>query len=87
MVNVVYFLTGGMWAYYVYICWGDKFFSPGNMPALKDMSEQIKVNIVLLYGFMNRTSLQEMADFCLVMLVDCVVSVFEAISCVCTGSC
>ena len=48
MVNVVYFLTGGMWAYYVYLCWGDKFFSPGNMPALKDMWEQIKVNNVLL---------------------------------------
>ena len=44
MVNVVYFLTGGLWAYYVYICWGDKFFGPGNMPALKDMWEQIKVH-------------------------------------------
>ena len=43
MVNVVYFLTGGLWAYYVYVCWGDKFFSPGNMPARKDMWEQIKV--------------------------------------------
>jgi hypothetical protein len=43
MVNVVYFLTGGMWAYYVYVCWGDKFFAPGNMPALRDMGEQIKV--------------------------------------------
>lgn len=46
MVNVVYFLTGGLWAYYVYICWGDKFFAPGNMPALKDMLEQIKVQIL-----------------------------------------
>lgn len=43
MVNVVYFLTGGMWAYYVYLCWGHKFFSTGNMPAGKDMWEQIKV--------------------------------------------
>lgn len=43
MVNVVYFLTGGMWAYYVYVCWGNKFFAPGNMPALTDMGEQIKV--------------------------------------------
>ena len=47
MVNVVYFFTGGMWAYYVYLCWGDKFFGPGNMPALKDMREQIKVGITL----------------------------------------
>lgn len=46
MVNVVYFLTGGLWAYYVYICWGDKFFAPGNMPALKDMLEQIKVSML-----------------------------------------
>lgn len=44
MVNVVYFLTGGMWAYYVYLCWGDRFFSTGNMPAAKDMWEQIKVH-------------------------------------------
>lgn len=44
MVNVVYFLTGGMWAYYVYLCWGDRFFSTGNMPAAKDMWEQIKVS-------------------------------------------
>ncbi|KAL0044025.1 hypothetical protein WJX82_003384 [Trebouxia sp. C0006] len=46
MVNVVYFLTGGMWAYYVYVCWGDKFFAPGNMPALRDMGEQIKVSML-----------------------------------------
>lgn len=46
MVNVVYFLTGGLWAYYVYVCWGDKFFAPGNMPALRDMGEQIKVHDV-----------------------------------------
>lgn len=46
MVNVVYFLTGGLWAYYVYVCWGDKFFAPGNMPALRDMGEQIKVSML-----------------------------------------
>ena len=54
MVNVVYFLTGGMWAYYVYVCWGDKFFAPGNMPALKDMFEQIKVSTLCLRSLVMR---------------------------------
>lgn len=48
MCNVLYFVTGGMWAYYVYLCWGDKLFADGNMPAAVDMWEQIKVNIALL---------------------------------------
>lgn len=43
MCNVLYFVTGGMWAYYVYLCWGDKLFGDGNTPAAADMWEQIKV--------------------------------------------
>ena len=60
MVNVVYFLTGGMWAYYVYVCWGDKFFAPGNMPALRDMGEQIKVrHHMLMVDFKSHGSCAE----------------------------
>jgi len=59
MVNIVYFLTGGMWAYYVYVCWGDKFFAPGNMPALRDMGEQIKVqNLNMLMSDSNSSWLR-----------------------------
>lgn len=43
MCNVLYFVMGGMWAYYIYLCWGDKLFADGNMPAAADMWEQIKV--------------------------------------------
>lgn len=46
MCNVLYFVTGGMWAYYVYLCWGEKFFGQGNMPEAQDMWEQIKVTHV-----------------------------------------
>lgn len=61
MVNIVYFLTGGMWAYYVYICWGDKFFVPGNMPAPKDMFEQIKVSMLSMPLY---SMLPAVAEFC-----------------------
>ncbi len=65
MVNVVYFLTGGIWAYYVYVCWGDKFFAPGNMPALRDMGEQIKVqNLNMLNSNSDSNSSRLRTMFC-----------------------
>ncbi len=68
MVNVVYFLTGGMWAYYVYVCWGDKFFAPGNMPSLRDMGEQIKVrHHNMLNSDSNSSWLRTM--FCKIVLI------------------
>jgi len=40
----VYFGVGGLWCYYTYYCFGDVFFKPGNIPAAKDIWEQIKVS-------------------------------------------
>uniref|UniRef100_A0A7S0YCH2 Fatty acid hydroxylase domain-containing protein n=1 Tax=Polytomella parva TaxID=51329 RepID=A0A7S0YCH2_9CHLO len=40
----VYYGIGGLWSYYAYLCYGDKLFPPGEIPALADMLEQIKVS-------------------------------------------
>lgn len=43
--GAVYFVVGGLWAYYIYFCFGDKLFKPGCMPAFADVFEQIKVSL------------------------------------------
>ena len=40
----VYFGVGALWCYYTYFCFGDKLFTPGTIPAFKDIAEQIKVS-------------------------------------------
>ncbi|KAG2488988.1 hypothetical protein HYH03_012428 [Edaphochlamys debaryana] len=40
----VYFGVGAVWSYYIYFCFGDKLFAPGNIPGLKDVVEQMKVS-------------------------------------------
>lgn len=62
MCNVLYFVTGGMWAYYVYLCWGDKLFAEGSMPAAADMWEQIKVDTAALHAHNKYADGRTLAD-------------------------
>lgn len=39
----VYFGVGAIWSYYTYFCFGDVLFTPGTIPAFKDVAEQMKV--------------------------------------------
>ena len=43
----LYCMAGGLWAYYIYACYGATLFGAGNMPAWPDMLEQIKVGPLL----------------------------------------
>lgn len=45
----VYFLVGAVWCYYIYHCFGDVLFKPGQIPGLADTWEQIKVRGVEVY--------------------------------------
>jgi hypothetical protein len=38
----MYLAVGGLWAYYIYWCFGSVFFGPGKMPGAADVLEQIK---------------------------------------------
>lgn len=40
----VYFSVGAVWCYYIYFCFGDKFFAPGTIPAAKDIVSQMRVS-------------------------------------------
>lgn len=44
----VYFAFGAGWCYYTYFCFGDIFFKPGEIPALKDIMEQIWVSVAAI---------------------------------------
>ena len=44
----VYFGVGFTWAYYIYQCFGTEFFPKHNMPAWKDMAEQMSVSFAAL---------------------------------------
>lgn len=39
-----YLGVGGAWAYYIYYAFGKQLFADGDMPALPDMMEQVKVS-------------------------------------------
>ncbi|KAK9835622.1 hypothetical protein WJX74_004446 [Apatococcus lobatus] len=40
---LLYTITSGLWAYYIYACFGRQLFKSGHMPAWSDMYEQLKV--------------------------------------------
>lgn len=44
----VYFGVGFTWAYYIYQCFGNEFFPKHNVPAWKDMAEQMGVSFAAL---------------------------------------
>eukprot|EP01024_Parvocaulis_polyphysoides_P031163 TRINITY_DN28237_c1_g1_i1.p1 TRINITY_DN28237_c1_g1~~TRINITY_DN28237_c1_g1_i1.p1 ORF type:complete len:357 (-),score=44.11 TRINITY_DN28237_c1_g1_i1:359-1357(-) len=41
----VYFITGGLWVYYIYFVFGRDIFGKGNMPAVNDVKDQIVVAV------------------------------------------
>ena len=41
----VYFGVSGVWAYYVYWCFGHTLYGAGNLPAVSDVMEQARVRI------------------------------------------
>lgn len=47
MCAAVYFGIGAVWSYYIYFCFGNQLFRPGNIPQAKDMLEQMKVGTSL----------------------------------------
>lgn len=40
----MYYTVGGLWAYYIYWCFGNVFFGPGKMPGIEDVWNQIQVS-------------------------------------------
>ncbi|KAK9867777.1 hypothetical protein WJX84_008157 [Apatococcus fuscideae] len=48
---LLYTITSGLWAYYIYTCFGRQLFKDGHMPAWSDMYEQLKVANVSMPGY------------------------------------
>ena len=48
-VLALYFAVGGVWSYYIYWCFGAALFSPGKMPGMPDVLEQIKARSALTW--------------------------------------
>lgn len=42
----LYFGVGAAWAYYVYVCFGDRLYSANQIPSAWDMLEQIKIAVL-----------------------------------------
>lgn len=43
MTYAVYLGVGAAWVYYAYVCFGDKLYAPGTIPARADILAQVKV--------------------------------------------
>ena len=41
----LFFGVGAVWSYYIYWCFGTSIFGTGNMPSVKDVSDQVKVRL------------------------------------------
>ena len=50
----LYFGVGATWAYYIYWCFGQQFFGSGNMPTVKDVSDQMKVTSSCCYQIKHK---------------------------------
>lgn len=61
MVNAVYFGVGLIWCYYAYFCYGEVLFTPGTIPGLKDVAEQMKVSSLAMPLYSVLPTLIEMA--------------------------
>lgn len=48
---IVYLGCAGLWAYYVYFCFGDSLWANRSTPTIRDMLEQIKVAMMSLPGY------------------------------------
>lgn len=45
---LVYVGVGGLWSYYIYFCFGDKFFPPNGTPSSLDILEQMRVSFTAM---------------------------------------
>lgn len=45
---ILYFGVSGAWAYYTYVCFGDRLYPPGHIPGAADILEQIKIALMAM---------------------------------------
>lgn len=43
MASLIYFGLGSLWSYYVYFCYGDRLYKPGEIPTVRACMEQMWV--------------------------------------------
>ena len=59
LATALYFVVGGVWAYYCYYCFGDSLYSPGHIPTMKAMVEQMKVAFLAMPLYAGLPALTE----------------------------